>query len=314
MNTPLQVFLDRQGFAVLDGGLATELETRGADLNHDLWSARLLYEAPEMIEKVHYDFMQAGADIIATASYQASIDGFERAGHDRSRARSLIKLSVDIALLARETFWSDYHRRHGRLRPLVAASIGPYGACLADGSEYHGNYGVGKEELLEFHRPRMELLAATGADLFAFETIPSRLEAEVLLELLAEFPDRTAWLSFSCRNGREVSHGEPFSECAALADLSPQIVAVGVNCTAPQYVSDLLASAEGLRAPLLAYPNSGEEYCAGEHRWKGEACADFAVEEWLSRGARLLGGCCRTSVDDVQLIRERLFEETAARP
>lgn len=311
MNNPLQAFLDRQGFAVLDGGLATELETRGADLDHELWSARLLYEAPEMIEKIHYDFLRAGADVIATASYQASIEGFERVGHEGQRARDLIRLSVDLALQAREAFWSDEQQRSGRLRPLVAASVGPYGACLADGSEYHGEYGVGKQELLEFHHPRMDLLADSGADLFAFETIPSRLEAEALLELLAEFPDKWAWLSFSCRDDRHLSHGEPFAECAALADGSAQLVAVGVNCSAPRHIAGLLESAAGVRTPLLAYPNSGEEYHAEGNFWSGEACTGFEVADWFARGARLLGGCCRTSLDDIVRIRERLFAATA---
>ncbi|MDT8322407.1 MAG: homocysteine S-methyltransferase family protein, partial [Xanthomonadales bacterium] len=193
MNNPLQVFLDRQGFAVLDGGLATELETRGADLNHELWSARLLYEAPEMIEKVHYDFLQAGADVIATASYQASIEGFERVGHKGQRARDLIGLSVDLALQAREAFWSVDHQRQGRLRPLVAASIGPYGACLADGSEYHGEYGVGKQELLEFHRPRIALLADSGADLFAYLGAARAVDARfTLVENWRSTPDLLA--------------------------------------------------------------------------------------------------------------------------
>jgi homocysteine S-methyltransferase len=303
---PLQTFLTRQGFAMLDGGLATAMESRGADLDDDLWSAKMLIDAPEMIRQVHADFLKAGADIIATASYQASFEGFAQAGYGQGQAESLMRLSVDLALLARESFWAHDENRRKRMRPLVAASIGPYGACLHDGSEYHGNYGLEKDALIDFHRPRMQVLADTDADLFAFETIPSLLEAEALLELMQEFPDRCAWLSFSCRDGKDVSHGEWFSTCVALADDSEQIVGVGLNCTAPEYATDLLKSAVGISTPLVVYPNSGEKWNPDGNQWSGEACAAMAVDDWYDAGARLIGGCCRTSIDEIASMRTRL--------
>jgi len=310
MENPLQPFLARQGFAMLDGGLATELENRGADLDHFLWSAKLLAESPDLIREVHLDYLAAGADIIATATYQASFDGFERAGFARDQAAALMCLSVDLAVQARDRFWSSAQHRAGRLPPLVAASIGPYGACLHDGSEYHGNYGVSRQELHDFHRARMQLLAAAGADLFAFETIPSLQEAEVLLELMGEHPDQVAWLSFSCRDGAHVSHGEAFVDGVALADAAEQIVAVGVNCTAPQHISALLESAGRPRTPLVVYPNSGEHWIAGENRWAGQGCSLFPLREWYRSGARLLGGCCRTGPADVRRMRTELLKIT----
>jgi homocysteine S-methyltransferase len=183
---PLQPFLDKQGFVMLDGALATELERHGADLDDDLWSAKTLIEAPEMICEVSHSYLLAGADVIATASYQASFEGFEKAGVGHDQAGSLMQLSVDLALLARENFWSVTENRRFRLKPLVAASIGPYGACLADGSEYHGNYALGKQELIDFHRPRMAELVKSDADILAFETIPSRLEAQALIWIASE--------------------------------------------------------------------------------------------------------------------------------
>jgi homocysteine S-methyltransferase len=306
MSNPLQPFLEGQGFAVLDGGLATELEKRGADLDHFLWSARLLAESPGLIRQVHHDYLVAGADIIATATYQASFGGFARAGFDQEQAEELMRLSVDLAMQAREHFWSAEQHRAGRLLPLVAASIGPYGACLHDGSEYHGNYGIGRRALRDFHRARLDLLAETQADLLAFETIPSLQEAAVLVELMGEYPGKLAWLSFSCRDGARVSHGEDFAECATLADGSEQIVAVGINCTPPQYVSALLESANHLQTPLVVYPNSGEHWISEENRWAGQGCAIFPVHEWYECGARLLGGCCRTGPDDIRGIRTEL--------
>jgi len=307
MRNPLKPFLDRQQFVVLDGGLATELERRGADLDHHLWSARLLADAPDLICDVHYDYLRAGADVIATATYQASFGGFERAGYGRAQAGQLMRLSVDLAVQARDRFLADAANDHDRLSPLVAASIGPYGACLHDGSEYHGNYGVSKQELLDFHRARLDLLAETQADLFAFETIPSREEAAVLVELIGDYPAWTAWLSFSCRDGQCVSHGEFFSNCAALADSSEQIIAVGINCTPPQHIAPLLDTAGEMRKPFVVYPNSGEHWIAGENRWAGQECAGFPVRDWYARGARILGGCCRTGPDDIRAIRTALL-------
>jgi homocysteine S-methyltransferase len=295
---------------MLDGGLATELENRGADLDHFLWSAKMLAESPSLIREVHHDYLVAGADIIATATYQASFGGFERAGLEQKQAAVLMGLSVDLAVQAREQFWSSAQHRAGRLPPLVAASIGPYGACLHDGSEYHGNYGVSRRTLRDFHQPRLDLLATAGADLFAFETIPSLQEAEVLLELLGEHPDKAAWLSFSCREGSRVSHGEAFADCAAMADAAEQVVAVGINCTAPQHISALLESAGRLRTPLVVYPNSGEFWIASGNRWAGQECSVFPVGEWYQLGARLLGGCCRTGPEDIGVMRAELLSIT----
>ncbi|MDX1557056.1 MAG: homocysteine S-methyltransferase, partial [Xanthomonadales bacterium] len=216
--------LSRQGALILDGGLATELERHGADLGHELWSARMLLENPDLIRQAHLAFLRAGADVIVTASYQASLEGFQRAGLSGEQARQAMLLSVALACEAREAFLNE-RAGQGRLRPLVAASIGPYGACLMDGSEYSGDYPLNKRQLIDFHRPRMEILARSGADILAIETIPSLLEAQALLELLREFPTVQAWLSFSCRDGLHVSHGETFAQGARLAVASPQVEA-----------------------------------------------------------------------------------------
>jgi homocysteine S-methyltransferase len=311
-QNPLQIFLARQGFVMLDGGLATEMEARGADLDDDLWSAKMLIDAPEIIRQVHADFLKAGSDIITTATYQASFGGFQKAGYRHGQAESLMRLGVDLALLARETFWAHREHRRQRIRPLVAASIGPYGASLHDGSEYHGNYGLGKKALKDFHRPRMEVLADTDADLFALETIPSLLEAEALLELMQEFPGKYAWLSFSCRDGEHVSHGERFSECIALAQPSEQILGVGLNCTAPGYVLSLLETVRHSPIPLAVYPNSGEQWNAEGKQWTGEQCETMPVADWYEAGARLIGGCCRISAGEITRMRAELTQLSGA--
>jgi len=309
MNTlsPFTPFLSQQGFVVLDGGLATELEQRGAQISDALWSARLLLDAPEMIRQLHYDYFAAGADVAISASYQATFPGFARRGLDQDQASRLMRLSVKLAQEARDEFWAEESNRTGRLRPLVAASIGCYGAFLANGAEYRGDYGLTQEELIDWHRPRLAVLAESGADLLACETIPCQVEAEALVALLAEFPHTPAWLSFSCRDESHICHGESFADCVALAAASPQVVAVGVNCTPPRFVEPLLRStAPATDKPLLCYPNSGERWDSAARCWlDGSGVTDFGppAQLWRDAGAQIIGGCCRTGPDDIRRIR-----------
>ena len=316
LHNPLTAFLQSGGVLMLDGGLATELERRGADLNDPLWSARLLIEQPDLIRDVHRDYFIAGADVATTASYQATFEGLARRGLDHQAAADLMRASVRLALEARDSFWAIPANRSGRLKPLVAASIGPYGAMLADGSEYRGGYALSEEALMEFHRPRMRVLAGAGADLLACETIPCHAEARALARLLAEFPDTGAWISFSCRDGMLDSQGEPLAACARALAPFEQVLSVGVNCTAPQFIESLvgeLAHASG--KPVAVYPNSGEQYDAHTKRWRGCATGGTFVDgarRWREAGAQLIGGCCRTTPEDIRAVRAALTPPTAA--
>lgn len=306
----LSPFLDRRGVVILDGALATELERRGADLGDPLWSARLLLEAPDLIEAVHYDYFVAGADVATSASYQATFEGFAERGIVEKDAERLLRLSVVLARRARDRFWEDPRRRKGRLRPLVAASVGCYGAYLHDGSEYRGDYGLTRNELVEFHRRRMDVLVGAGADLLACETVPCRVEAEALTLLLADYANTPAWISFSCRSESEVSHGESFPECLRVAFGADQIVAAGLNCTPPALVSGLLVFAKGVsEKPLAAYPNSGESWDGERHCWlpgSGPAPNESLAKQWHDLGARLIGGCCRTTPDTIRALSRGL--------
>jgi homocysteine S-methyltransferase len=306
-DDPIGALLAARPALILDGALATELERRGADLRDPLWSAKLLIEAPHLIREVHRDYYRAGADIATSASYQATFAGFARHGIDAKRAAALMRESIALAVAARDEFWADTSNRVGRCRPLVAASVGPYGAMLADGSEYRGHYGVSEAQLRDFHSERLQVLAAAGADLLACETIPSLTEASALAAALQDFPRLTAWISFSCRDGMHTSEGQAIGDCAAQLDQYRQVVAVGVNCTAPEHIVSLLRH---LRArtgkPLIVYPNSGEHYDACAKTWNGSPpagrFADAALG-WYRAGARIIGGCCRTTPDDIRAIR-----------
>jgi len=286
---------------VLDGGLATELEANGHDLSDRLWSARLLLTDPDAIEAAHLAYFRAGAQVATTASYQASIEGFAAAGLDAAAARGLIGLSVELADRAR----TRYRAETGDKGPLlVAGSVGPYGAILADGSEYRGDYDPGAAALADFHRPRIEALVEAGADLLAFETIPTIREAEVLVKLLDEV-DVPAWLSYSCRNGVSTSAGEPIETAVAVAT-NPRILAVGINCTAPRHLPALLDAARSATdLPLIAYPNGGERWDAASRRWladEGGAYDPAAVASWTLLGATWLGGCCGTGPSDIRAL------------
>ncbi len=304
MFNPFRPFLDRCGVVILDGGLATELERGGADLHDPLWSAKALLEMPDLVRKVHAAYFVAGADVATTATYQASFAGFARRGLDAEASADLMRLSVRLAQEARESFWSDPAQHTGRLRPLIAASIGCYGAVLHDGSEYRGDYGLTCAQLEDFHRPRVEVLARSGADLLACETIPCQVEAEALVRLLAEF-QVPAWMSFSCADDRHVCHGESLADCIAAAAACEQVVAVGINCTSPRFVSRLLHSlASVTHKDLLVYPNRGDIWEAPAQCWVPgpDSVSDWgqAAREWHASGARILGGCCRTTTDDIQ--------------
>lgn len=303
---PIASILDHYSLFVIDGALATELERRGCDLKDELWSAKILLEQPERIKQVHLDYFKAGADCAITASYQATIEGFAKRGLREAEAIALIKRSVELAREARDEFWTDPGNRIGRARPLVAASVGPYGAFLSDGSEYRGNYGLTKEELIEFHRPRMKALIEAGADILACETIPSLIEAHALAELLKEFPGTSAWFSFTGRDERHVSEGQLFADCVKHLQDHPQISALGINCTSPTYIPSLIR--EGRKAtekPIVVYPNSGETYDATKDDWNGDPVLESFGEqarEWYAAGARLIGGCCRTTPEDIHVI------------
>ncbi len=303
---PIDSILDHYPALVIDGALATELERRGCDLKDDLWSAKILLEQPEKIKQVHYDYFRAGADCAITASYQATIEGFIKRGLNEREAIALIQKSVQLALEARDEFWAHETNRVGRLRPFVAASVGPYGAYLADGSEYRGNYGLTENELMDFHRPRMRALIEAGADLLACETIPCLVEAQALGKLLDEFQGMQAWISFSCRDEAHVSEGQRLEDCVRLMEKSPFVVAVGINCTSPKHIPSLIREArKATDKPVIVYPNSGEIYDASRNDWDGyPVYASFGDEarEWFKAGARLIGGCCRTTPEDIRAI------------
>ena len=295
---------------VIDGGLATELEARGHDLSDRLWSARVLLTEPDAIEAVHLAYFRAGAGVATTASYQATVPGFAAAGLDRDAALAAIARSVDLAHRARERYAEESGLDVGDLQ--VAGSVGPYGAMLADGSEYRGDYDPGPAALREIHAPRIEALLEAGADLLALETIPTMREASVLLDLVEE-TGAQAWLSYQCRDGTSTAAGEPFSEAVRLAIGRRGVLAVGINCTAPRHVPALLATAAlATDLPLLAYPNGGDRWDPAARRWvAGDGDADgayhpAAVAGWADRGAAWLGGCCGTGPDEIRALADAL--------
>lgn len=275
---------------ILDGGLATQLERQGEDLSDDLWSARLLTDDPEAIAQAHLAFFDAGSDVATTASYQASFDGFARHGIDIEGAARLMRLSVSLAKRVAEqvdrTTW-------------VAASIGPYGATLADGSEYRGDYGLSVGELRAFHRPRLDVLANAGADVLAIETIPCLAEVEAVLAEVEEL-GVPCWLSLTV-DGTRTRAGEPLADVYAMAADVDAVIAVGVNCSTPDDVHPALQAAKvAAGKPGIAYPNSGEAWDAEMRQWAGDPTFDSAaVRQWASDGAALIGGCCRVSPDQI---------------
>jgi homocysteine S-methyltransferase len=279
---------------VLDGGMASELEYLGADINGPLWSAHVLEDAPEKIVAVHRAYIEAGADCVETASYQVSRMGYAEVGFDPARADAALLRSVALARKAAAAFPNR--------SILIAASLGPYGAALHNGAEYHGNYKCTFTDLVEFHADRIEILAKArgkeAPDLLAFETLPSLAEAEAIGRALAPHPELVAWFAFTCRDEQYVAHGELLSQCAKAVAAFPQTVAIGVNCTHPTLIPALIAELrEASDKPVVVYPNSGEGWDAQARRWTGSsdpAAYGVKATEWLAAGAQMIGGCCRT--------------------
>jgi homocysteine S-methyltransferase len=295
---------------VLDGGLSTELERRGHDVSGQLWSARLLRDAPDAVGEVHSAFLQAGAQVITTASYQATPEGFARAGFSASDGELLLRRSVQLAARARDEAADPDE-------VWIAGSVGPYGALLADGSEYTGEYGpeVDLQRLRDFHRPRLEILTEAGVDVLAVETVPSALETQALMIELAALA-QPAWLSLTTTVGADgvvrTRRGEPAAEAFALTADVDAIIAVGVNCTEPEGLAAAIeVAAKASDKPVIAYPNSGEGWDAGARTWTGQDATDSgfseqAVRAWSDAGARMVGGCCRVGPEVIADLSRQL--------
>lgn len=300
--------LSSPGPFIIDGGLATELEKLGFDLDNDLWSASVLASDPDAIVKVHRSYLDAGADCIISASYQASRTGFMSHGMSEAEADRLIVSTVELATRARDEYLAD--NPGVDRQPAVAASIGPWGAAQHDGSEYTGAYDVSDQALGAFHAERLKLLDAAGADLLAVETIPNFREAEILADVLDDV-STPAWVAFACRDERHISDGSPLWAAAGLFAEHAKVLAVGINCTPPQFVTPLISALRSA-APdkaIVVYPNSGETYHTEDNSWSGTACdihGDFDVAGWHAAGAKGIGGCCRTSPADIATISCRL--------
>ena len=290
---PVRFTVSDDTVLVTDGGLATELEARGHDLSDDLWSARLLRDAPEEIAAVHDAFFAAGAVIATTASYQASFDGYAQRGIDRTGAELLLRRSVELGKAARDraggTGW-------------VAASVGPYGATLAGGEEYIGRYGLSVSALADWHRPRLEVLTTAQPDVLALETVPDIDEAEALVGLVQDL-GVPAWLSYTIA-GEYTRAGQPLAEAFAVAAGVPEIVAVGVNCCAPGDVLNAVTVARRVTGnPVIVYPNSGEDWDGPARVWTGSAgFSPGQAASWVAAGARIVGGCCRIRPTDITAI------------
>eukprot|EP00731_Ephydatia_muelleri_P025710 Em0017g793a len=323
----------KRGCRVLDGGLACEIERKGFDVNSDpLWTARLLHTNPDVIRDIHLSHLNAGASIIITASYQASVAGFcEHLQVSTSEAMGLIERSVSLARQARDDFIRDKFL-NDMPPPLIAGSVGPYGACQHDRSEYTGSYvdHMTEQEFMDWHRPRVASLLGCGVDLLAIETQPALVrkgwsmkgaehvgekgaehvgekgrgmlkEALAIVKLLREYPSARAWVTFSCKDSLHTCRNDLFSTAVEQISLSPQIVAIGVNCTHPSYVTPLLESAKGCTSlPFVVYPNSGNDFSDGK-----SLCGESFIphlSSWVQLGARLIGGCCGVGVREIELI------------
>ncbi|AZQ61481.1 homocysteine S-methyltransferase [Flammeovirga pectinis] len=295
---------------LLDGGLSNALEAQSIDLNHELWSAKLLKEDEDAIVKAHLGYYMAGASCIITSSYQATIEGLMKYGNSREESIELIKKTTALGIKARE----EALEKGIKQELFVAGSIGPYGAFLADGSEYRGDYGIDVEELIAFHKERLLLIDTTDIDVLACETMPSFDEVKAIVNLL----DNTiheGWISCSCKDGKHLNDGTPIQEVAAYLKGKKNVIAFGVNCTKPEYISSLIAEIKkgNSEIDIVVYPNSGQVYHADTKTWSGISdpshCALMA-QEWKMLGAKLIGGCCMMGTEHIEAMKLGLYEQS----
>jgi homocysteine S-methyltransferase len=295
--------LDLSLLRILDGGMATELERHGRDISGPLWSAHILDTSPETIAQVHLDYLRAGADCISTVSYQISALGYAELGRSPEDAANALRQSVEIAENAR----TEYRKESGR-PVFIAASLGPYGAVLHNGAEFHGNYEISFDDLVKFHADRLAVVAGSNADLVALETVPSLEEARAITAALSQFPSIGVWVSFICKDEKHVAHGEMLAACAALLDAVPQVVAIGINCTQPSLIAPLIGEIRSVsQKPVIVYPNSGELWDAQHRCWYGPASVEGYAQhakEWFAAGAQAVGGCCRTTPEHIQAVQD----------
>lgn len=276
---------------VLDGGLSTQLEHLGADFSGDLWTGRALLDNPDIVRQAHQDFVDAGAQIITSASYQLSRQGFVEAGLSIADADRALIASVT---LAREATANTAVR--------VAASVGPYGATLHDGSEYRGNYGIDQAVLEDFHRERIAVLASAAPDVFAVETIPEITEARALVAVLRDYPEIPAWISFSCADDAHIASGETIEDAVAAVAGLPGLIAVGINCVPPESVSALVTRIAAVTdIPIIGYPNRGGVWDAATNTWVGQT--PLSLAQWMVElkdlGVAFIGGCCGHGADAI---------------
>lgn len=307
-NNPIKNLLNQKNFIIVDGALASELQRRGCDLNDSLWSAKVLFEQPELIRQVHYDYFKAGADCAITASYQATPLGFAKKGINLNDSIALIQKSVELAQQAKQQYLSELDQP----KPLlIAGSVGPYGAYLADGSEYTGNYQLSEEAFMEFHYVRIKALIDANVDLLACETLPSFTEIKALTKVIEQFPKISCWFSFTLKDDQHLSDGTPLSLVVEYLNNIEQIASVGINCIALEKVTRSLNVLNKLTSkPLIVYPNSGEVYDPLIKQWhpNPQHNCTFAnqLTNWIESGAKLIGGCCQTTPNDIANIAKFL--------
>ncbi|WP_334327727.1 homocysteine S-methyltransferase [Gilliamella apicola] len=307
-NNPIKTLLEQKKHIVIDGALASELQRRGCDLNDSLWSAKVLIEQPELIQQVHYDYFVAGADCAITASYQATPMGFAPKGIELEESIKLIKTSVKLAQQAKMQYLNDIKQDKALF---IAGSVGPYGAYLANGSEYTGDYQLSESEFIAFHKDRVAALIDAGLDILACETIPSFLEIKALAKLIQQFPMVNCWFSLTLKDQKHISDGTPLTEVIEYLNSIEQIVSVGINCIALEKVTPALEVLSKLTSkPLIVYPNSGEQYDPTTKQWhkNHDHNCTFAnqLDVWINLGAKLIGGCCQTTPDDIVEIHQLL--------
>lgn len=325
-------FLEKRHL-VLDGALGTQLESiipNDSEIqpkNDPLWSTKVLMTQPKLIERIHYQYLQSGSDIIMTSTYQASCAGLIKyANSYTDEVAHVWERSVDMANNAIRRHKLENNTKPIRNRdPIICGSVGPYGAFLANGAEYTGEYGMISNEELEKHHFKLLqfLILHPDVKLIAIETIPNFREFKVLVNLLTKLlslhgPNQKFYLSINVRNESEMCDGTPVEKVMnylnfkmkTMGILQRNIFAIGYNCVDYHLVTSLidnLTMFNEFHIPMIVYPNLGyvystkhEEYIA----YQDTNELELMILDWLKRGVKIIGGCCGSGPQEIEKISE----------
>jgi S-methylmethionine-dependent homocysteine/selenocysteine methylase len=296
----LTELLAQRSLLMLDGAMGTELGRLGVDLSAPLWSARALISMPHVVRNLHFHYLHAGADIITTNTFRSNVRALRKAGME-TEWEELNLRAVQLAFEARDRFRPA--------RPvLIAGGLAPVEDC------YRPEDVPPDDALREEHRRQAALLAMTGVDMLLAETMMTIREAVIAAEACAATGKHFA-VSFVTDGQGTLLSGESLQDAvAAVSAHAP--AALLLNCVAAAQMKQAYAVLRACTSlPTGCYANTGQpgpEDADGLRHDADVAGYVAASRDWVTAGARIIGGCCGTTPEYIEGLTQEHVPETLA--